>query len=299
MPIEHLVISGGGHNILPMFGAVKFLVEKDYINFSSLKTFDGTSAGALLGFTLLTGIDLEEIETYLVQRPWEKIFAITPEQIFGAFKSKGLFDVTLVQQILAPLMNAADIPIDITFLEFYEKNSIEFTVYVTELNSLETQYFSYKTAPNMRILDGLYMSSAVPPLFKPCIKDNKCYLDGGVFSNYPIDDFFKRYPDIEENNVFGIKCLGNPNNKSDIISDESTITDYLSCTIKKLIQQIIIHKDNNTSINNELMFHSTSFTYSTLKSSISSSQERERLINEGKSRASEYYLYKMKESVNK
>lgn len=299
MPIEHLVISGGGHNILPMFGAVKFLVEKDYINFSSLKTFDGTSAGALLGFTLLTGIDLEEIETYLVQRPWEKIFAITPEQIFGAFKSKGLFDVTLVQQILAPLMNAADIPIDITFLEFYEKNSIEFTVYVTELNSLETQYFSYKTAPNMRILDGLYMSSAVPPLFKPCIKDNKCYLDGGVFSNYPIDDFFKRYPDIEENNVFGIKCLGNPNNKSDIISDESTITDYLSCTIKKLIQQIIIHKDNNTSINNELMFHSTSFTYSTLKSSISSSQERERLINEGISRASEYYLYKMKESVNK
>lgn len=299
MPIEHLVISGGGHNILPMFGAVKFLVEKDYINFSSLKTFDGTSAGALLGFTLLTGIDLEEIETYLVQRPWEKIFAITPEQIFGAFKSKGLFDVTLVQQILAPLMNAADIPIDITFLEFYEKNSIEFTVYVTELNSLETQYFSYKTAPNMRILDGLYMSSAVPPLFKPCIKDNKCYLDGGVFSNYPIDDFFTRYPDIEENNVFGIKCLGNPNNKSDIISDESTITDYLSCTIKKLIQQIIIHKDNNTSINNELMFHSTSFTYSTLKSSISSSQERERLINEGISRASEYYLYKMKESVNK
>ena len=47
------------------------------------------------------------------------------------------------------------------------------------------------------------------------------------------------------------------------------------------------------------MFHSTSFTYSTLKSSISSSEERERLIGEGKRRASEYYLYKMKGSPNK
>ena len=198
MSIDHLVISGGGHNILPMFGAVKFLVEKEYINFSNITTFDGTSAGALLGFTLLTGIDLEEIEIYLVKRPWEKIFSITPEQIFGAFKSKGLFDVTLIQQILTPLMNAADISIDITFLEFYEKNSIEFTVYATELNSLETEYFSYKTTPNMRILDGLYISSAVPPLFKPCIKDNKCYLDGGVFSNYPIDEFLKRHPDAKK-----------------------------------------------------------------------------------------------------
>jgi predicted acylesterase/phospholipase RssA len=299
MSIDHLVISGGGHNILPMFGAVKFLVEKEYINFSNINTFDGTSAGALLGFTLLTGIDLEEIEVYLVKRPWEKIFSITPEQIFGAFKSKGLFDVTLIQQILTPLMNAADISIDITFLEFYEKNSIEFTVYATELNSLETEYFSYKTTPNMRILDGLYISSAVPPLFKPCIKDNKCYLDGGVFSNYPIDEFLKRHPDIDENKIFGIKCLGNPNDKNDSISEESTITDYLSCTIKKLIQQIIIHKDNQASINNELMFHSTSFTYNTLKSSISSSDERERLIGEGKRRASEYYLYKMKGSANK
>lgn len=299
MSTNHLIISGGGHNILPMFGAVKFLIEKEYINFSNITTFDGTSAGALLGFTLLTGIDLEEIEIYLVKRPWEKIFSITPEQIFGAFKSKGLFDVTLIQQILTPLMNAADISIDITFLEFYEKNSIEFTVYATELNSLETEYFSYKTTPNMRILDGLYISSAVPPLFKPFIKDNKCYLDGGVFSNYPIDEFLKRHPDIDENKIFGIKCLGNPNDKNDSISEESTITDYLSCTIKKLIQQIIIHKDNQASINNELMFHSTSFTYSTLKSSISSSEERERLIGEGKRRASEYYLYKMKGSPNK
>ena len=36
MSIDHLVISGGGHNILPMFGAVKFLVEKEYINFSNI-----------------------------------------------------------------------------------------------------------------------------------------------------------------------------------------------------------------------------------------------------------------------
>lgn len=297
MTIEHLIISGGGHNILPMFGAIKFLLEKEYFKLSDLKTFDGTSAGALLGFTLLLGLELDEIENYLIHRPWEKIFSITPEQIFAAFKTKGLFDVNLVEQIFKPLMNATDIPLDITFLDFYKKNSIEFTVYVTELNSLETEHFSYKTTPDMKILDGLYQSSAVPPLFKPCIKGTKCYLDGGVFSNYPIDDFLKRNTEVDTSKILGIKYLGNPHDKNDIITENSTITEYLSHTIKKLIQEIIIHKDNKATIKNELLFHSGGFTYTALKASISCSDERERLINEGKRRASEYFLYKMKEKT--
>lgn len=299
MTIEHLVISGGGHNILPMFGAVKFLLEKNYLNLSDLKTFDGTSAGALLGFTLLLGVELDEIENYLTHRPWEKIFSISPEQIFEAFQTKGLFDIKLIEQIFLPLMNAVDIPLDITFSDFYNKNSIEFTVYVTELNNLKTEYFSYKTTPDMKILDGIYQSSAVPPLFKPCVQGNKCFLDGGIFSNYPIDDFLKRNTDVDTNKIFGIKYLGNPNDKNDIITDKSTITEYISCTIKKLIQEIIIHKDNISSVKNELLFHSNGSSYNTLKNTISSSEERERLIGEGKRRASEYYLYKMKENSKK
>ena len=92
----------------------------------------------------------------------------------------------------------------------------------------------------------------------------------------------------------GIKLLGTPNKASDTITETSTITDYISCTIKKLIQQIIIHKDNNMVIPNELIFHSGTFTYNALKQCISSQEERRRMIDEGKRRASEYYQYKIK-----
>lgn len=293
--IEHLILSGGGHNILSIFGAIKFLKEKEYIVMDRIKSIDATSAGALLGFALLLGLEDANIETYFIKRPWEKIFNITPDLVFQSFKSKGLFDVKLVEKIFQPLMDAMDISLDITFAEFYEKNGVELTIYATELNKLVSESFSYKTTPSLRILDALYRSSAIPPLFRPDIIDDKCYLDGGVFSNYPLDDFLERNPDVERKKVFGVKLLGNPNNSTDSIHDDSTITDYLSCTIKKLIQQIIIHKDNRASIPNELLFHSAGFTYNTLKDSISSEEERIRLIGEGKKRASEYYHYKIKE----
>ena len=293
--IEHIILSGGGHNILSIFGALSFLKAKKYFEMGNVKSIDGTSAGAMLGFALLLGLNDDDIESYLVERPWESVFNITPELVFQSFQSKGLFDVRLIEQIFKPLLDAADIPLSITFKELYEKTKVEFTVYVTELNELKTQCISYKNEPDMRILEGIYRSSAIPPLFKPIIDNKCCFLDGGVFSNYPLDEFIERNPEVERKSIFGIKLLGSPNKVSDIITETSTITDYITSTIKKLIQQIIIHKDNNSVIPNELLFHSSTFTYRALKESISSQSERQRLMDEGKRRASEFYRYKNKE----
>ena len=150
--IEHMVVSGGGHNILAMFGAVAYLKKKKFIDINSLKTYDGTSAGALLGFILLLNLEDEEIDNYLMNRPWEKMFNISPSMMFKAFQSKGLFNVGLMEQILEPLTKTADLNINITFAEFFERTGVEFTVYTTELNSLKNVIISYKTHPDMVLL---------------------------------------------------------------------------------------------------------------------------------------------------
>ena len=47
-------------------------------NIKNLKSIDGTSAGALLAFVLMLDIDNEVIKNYIIDRPWEKVFNITP-----------------------------------------------------------------------------------------------------------------------------------------------------------------------------------------------------------------------------
>lgn len=107
MTIEHIVFSGGGHNILVMFGAISYLKNKGYLDFSKVKTVDATSAGALLAFTFMVGADDDDIEKYLIERPWEKVFDVTPEVIFQTFESKGLFDIRVIEQIMDPIMKSS------------------------------------------------------------------------------------------------------------------------------------------------------------------------------------------------
>ena len=49
---------------------------------------------------------------------------------------------------------------------------------------------SYKTHPNLRVTDAVYMSSACPILFAPCIdsETKSCYVDGGLICNYPVNE---------------------------------------------------------------------------------------------------------------
>ena len=64
--IQHLILSGGGHNIISMFGALSFLKKENYLDFKNLLTIDATSAGSLLAFALIIGMDEDELENYKV-----------------------------------------------------------------------------------------------------------------------------------------------------------------------------------------------------------------------------------------
>ena len=94
--IKHMVFSGGGHNILVMFGAISYLRKKGYLDFKKLQSIDATSAGSLLAFTFMLGIEDDDvIEDYLINRPWDKVFNVTPDVVFKTFESRGLFNVSV------------------------------------------------------------------------------------------------------------------------------------------------------------------------------------------------------------
>ena len=296
--IENIIFSGGGHNILVMFGAISHLKKLGYIDFTKVKTIDATSAGALLAFTFMLNADDDDITKYLIERPWEKVFDVTPEVIFQTFKNKGLFNIRVIEQIMDPIMKSSGFERKITFKELYEKNGIDFNVYVSELNKLEMVKLSHETTPNEQVLEAIYKSCAIPPLFRPVIEGDNCYFDGGVFANYPLHCFLDRMKEkqieVDTSKVFGVKLISEMAS-NDKISDDSNITDYIFCIVKKLVQHIVIHRENNLSIPNELLIYTKGMSFDTLKQSIISSDERKYLLNEGKRYATVYYKYKMKE----
>lgn len=294
--IEHLVLSGGGHNILIMFGAISYLKKKGYLEMSKIKSINGTSAGSLLAFTFMLGVEDDDvIEEYLINRPWEKVFNVTPEIVFKTFQNRGLFDVKIIEQIMEPIMKSCGVDLNITMLELYEMNHVDFTVYVTELNDLKLVELTHKNAPNERVLDVIYKSCCIPPLFQPIIQGNQCFIDGGIFANYPLHCFLERHGEIiDHSKIFGIKLMIE-HSETDNITTESNVTDYIYCIIKKLVQHIVIHREHNITIPNELLIYSKGMAFDTLKESILSTEERKHLLNEGKRYASVYHTYKMKE----
>lgn len=298
-PIESLILSGGGHNIISMCGALTYLQKENYIDFNKLKSVDATSAGALLGFAYLLGMDGDELEHYILRRPWEKVFDITPDIVFQAFKEKGLFDIKTMEEILRPIIKSCGMDESITLQELYEKTETEFYIYATELNKLTLVAMSHKTHPSMRVVDAVYQSCAIPPLFKPMIiSDNsECLLDGGVFANYPLHCFLERMPeDIDRDTLFGIK-LKQEQIEEDNITAESNITEYVFSLVRKLIQHIVIHKEHDIHVPNELLIYSKGISFETLKQSIHSQETREHLLKEGRRYASVYLIYKKKEKI--
>ena len=80
------------------------------------------------------------------------------------------------------------------------------------------------------------MSSTFPILFKPIIEDDKCFIDGGLLNNFPINDCLENN---EESEILGfdIKFPGEENK----ITADSTIINYL---IVLLLQYLMDLKKN-------------------------------------------------------
>ena len=78
------------------------------------------------------------------------------------------------------------------------------------------------------------------------------------------------------------------------VGDKSNITEYIFSLIRKLIQHIVIHREYDVQIPNELLIYSKGMSFETLKQSIHSRSEREHLMSEGRRYASVYLIYKQK-----
>jgi NTE family protein len=192
MTIKHLVIPGGGPTGIKALGALQYLEEQGYWSINDIETIYATSAGSIISVLLCLKFDWETINDYIVKRPWNDAFQLSVNQIFEAYSKKGLFDKNVAEIFYKPFFKAKDISMEITMKEFYELSKIEIHLFSLDINTFILEDISHITHPDLQLLTAVQMSSAIPVLISPVCIDDKCYVDGGVICNYPVNQCISR-----------------------------------------------------------------------------------------------------------
>jgi predicted patatin/cPLA2 family phospholipase len=290
MTIKHLVIGGGGPFGLSAIGALKYLHEKEFWNIKNIKSIYATSIGALIAVYISLNYDYDYIVEYLVKRPWEKILEeIGVENIIELYNNKGLLNIYPIYfKKYSILFEAKGLSPNITMKEFYDFCGIEFNFITCNANDFSRIIISHKTHPDLELVSALCMTSAFPVIFTPVIIDDKCYIDGGITSNYAVNICIQE-TGCEKEEILGIKKYQSSNINHNLITNESNIIDFL--------EKIILNIFNR--INDELVLEKIPYevvcdmgiftTYESWTSVPYSSEYRNNLIEYGKKSAEEVF----------
>jgi predicted acylesterase/phospholipase RssA len=188
--IKHLVIPGGAIYGFSYYGAIKYLCQSKFFDINDIKTIHATSVGSIIGTFIALKYDWEEIDNYIINRPWHLLFKFSLQSIIHCNKNNGIFDIDIIKEIFEPLFLGKEIIIDISMKDFYDLTNIELHFFTIEFGTFQLIDISYKTFPNWTVIESIYASCCAPILFKPLIKNNLMYVDGGIISNCPINQLF-------------------------------------------------------------------------------------------------------------
>jgi len=246
MPVEHLVFSGGGPNILYSFGALHHLLSSNHIQVSQLKSIHCTSAGALLGFLVQMDISHNYIYDYILKRPWDQLFQITPNSMYLAYSNLGLFQESIFIHMLKPLLACNNLSINITLKELYDLCHVEFFVYTTDLQSFSSVSLSHRSHPDLPVVKAIHMSSAIPPLISPVFYNQSYYFDGGLFSNFPVKHCIDimNIPENKHNTILAFKNVKHVNN----VTPDQDLFSFIFNILTKIIDKLNVTPDYLTNI---------------------------------------------------
>jgi len=289
--IENIVLSGAGHGVYSYIGAFSVLLENKYIKIENIKSIYGTSAGGYIGILLLLDIEWNIIIDYFIERPWNELFIYDTLSILNLVNTTGLWDSSIIKKSIEPLFALKEMNIDITLLEFYEMTKVELYLFTTQLNNFNTLKLSYKTHPDMTLVNAIHMSCAVPFLWKPILYNNKYYIDGGLSSQYPINHILNE--NIDKDTIFGINALGDRIMEKDENKDDVNEKNSSYINIIKILQYLIFNPIlkllvgyTNTIYNQLNIYSCGNFTAENIKNTLHSQERRESLINQSKIEAS-------------
>lgn len=243
--IKQLVLSGGSVWGFSLIGILQEAIKTGFLHMDDIEYIHATSVGSIIGTVFALKIEPRLIRDYFVKRPWETLCKNNRYSILDIYDRQGIIHRGFLESLFTPLLKSVELSIETTLSELYSYNGIEIHIYATELNKYELVDISFKTHPDWSIIDAIYASCCIPLLFSPLIKDNKCYIDGAFFLNYPISKCICENP----TEVLGVSmgnCIDDHSNSEDSIGVSSSIFDVMFSIMSNLIQRHSLFENDNS-----------------------------------------------------
>lgn len=280
-------MSGAAYNGIDLVGILTELFDKEYFKHDDIKSVYGSSAGAIVLAIWMLGIEKEILFDFIIRKPWNKIYTFKAEMFLELFNSKGMLDEKLIHEIMNPLLKSKDLSPDITLSEFYEYTNIKFTIYTTHFNTWKGISLTSDSHPDLKLIDALYMSSAMPVIFKPIVMEGEIYVDGAVTKHYPIksalDDGCKK------NEILGITVY----RPDEHAVDESTnFIQYIGSMMNNMIGAISALEDIDIP---NCIRHSAPRMGSEIEAVLSDPNKRKELLERGAQTVTKYLKSGVKE----
>lgn len=177
--MEYLVLGPASMGMFSLVGCI-MKYEKELEN---IKEISGSSAGALIAVALALDVPLSKILDSLLSVDFENLSKF---KLKCLIKNYGLIDMKPVRDALVEYYGC-----DPVFSELRKK------VYISSycLNRCRTEYFSVDTHPDMKVIDAVCMSIAIPLILPPVKHVDMFYMDGCTRELIPVTPFLDKKPD--------------------------------------------------------------------------------------------------------
>ena len=180
--IDTLVLSGGSVKGILFLGSLHFLSE--VLDMSGVKTYIGTSIGAIICYFLLIGYLPLEIQTSISTREF-----VNEIDFFNVIKILHGDSVTSYDKIDQYIMEMTMKKIGYmpTMEDLYNSFGKKLVCTTYNLSLQKSENISYHNYPNIPVNAALRMSSNLPIIFPQFDYMGNAYIDGGITNNFPLD----------------------------------------------------------------------------------------------------------------
>jgi len=228
IPPRRILFSGGGIKGIALIGALKAFEQAGLLK--NVKEYCGVSVGSWIAFMLACNIPISTRERLVSELNYSAALNCIPQALISFPETFGFDDGTkLVAFIEAHIRIIMKLDPAITFRGLKEITDKEFRCWATDLTDRCEREFSYKETPDVKIMDALRASMAIPFFFTPFIDPISGHIlsDGGIQGNLPLHNLTHS----ERAETFAIGFTA----ESNVLKNPETLMDFTGAVFSCLI----------------------------------------------------------------